>query len=225
MKTLFAGLLLLSYGGNALAYEEPKYDIVGIYEDFELRHYAPYIVAETAVSGDFDKVGNKAFRILFDYISGDNRKKIKIPMTAPVNQSPEIASGEKIAMTAPVAQTPLPERRDSYTFSFIMPSKYTLDTLPEPQDPRIRLRQVKARLMAARSYSGTWSEKRYRRNEAALMQAVKAAGLTTVGEPIFARYNSPFALWFLRRNEVLVEVKEERTGEQGAEADAVWLQR
>jgi hypothetical protein len=119
-------------------------------------------------------------------------------------------SGEKIQMTAPVVQAPQGKDQGSYIFSFIMPSKYTLETLPEPEDPRIKLRQVKAKLLAARTYSGTWSEQRYRDNEAALLEAVKAAGLTAVGEPIFARYNSPFTLWFLRRNEVLLEVNAER---------------
>jgi len=189
-----------------LAYEQPNYDIVRKYDGFELRQYAPYIVAETLVSGDFDKVGNEAFRILVRYISGNNRKKIEIPMTAPVNQSPEMNAGEKIKMTAPVVQAPQGRNQGSYVFSFIMPSQYRLETLPEPEDPRIKLRQVKARLLAARTYSGTWSERRYRENEAALLEAAKAAGLTAVGEPIFARYNSPFTLWFLRRNEVLVEV-------------------
>jgi hypothetical protein len=201
--------VLLFYGGMALAYEQPKYDIVKKYNGFELRRYAPYIVAETVVSGNFDDVGNKAFRILFRYISGDNLKKVEIPMTAPVNQIPVVKSGEKIAMTAPVVQTPQGNNKDTYVFSFVMPSKYTLETLPVPEDPRIRLRQVKARLLAARTYSGTWSERRYKQNEAALLEAVRAAGLTVVGEPTFARYNSPFTLWFMRINEVLVEVKEE----------------
>ena len=214
MKLIFVAFMLLFSGEAAFAYEQPKYEIVKIYKGFELRRYAPYIVAETVVSGKFDDAGNKAFRILFKYISGDNLKKTEIPMTAPVNQSPAIESGEKIEMTAPVEQTPDGENSDSYVFSFIMPSKYTLDTLPIPADPRIKLRQVKSRLLAARTYSGTWSEKRYRENETALLEAVKAAGFTAVGEPIFARYNSPFSLWFLRKNEVLLEVEEERDIQQ-----------
>lgn len=209
MKAFLAIAVMLFYGGTVLAYEEPKYDIVRKYEGFEVRRYAPYIVAETVISGDFGKVGNEAFRILVKYISGDNRKETKIPMTAPVSQSPVMESGEKISMTAPVVQAPQGPNKDSYVFSFIMPAKYTLDTLPEPKDPRIRLRRVESRVLAARTYSGTWSEKRYRNNEAALLEALEAAGLTAVGEPIFARYNSPFRLWFLRRNEVLVEVKAE----------------
>jgi hypothetical protein len=88
----------------------------------------------------------------------------------------------------------------------MMPSGYSLETLPRPTDSRVRLRRIDGRLMAARTYSGTWSEDRYRENETELLRVVKAAGLQPLGVPVFARYNSPFTLWFLRRNEVLVEV-------------------
>ncbi len=208
MKLFFVAFTLFFAVGAAFAYEQPKYEIVKIYDRFELRRYSPYIVAETVVSGKFDDAGNKAFRILFKYISGDNLKKTEIPMTAPVNQSPAIEGGEKIEMTAPVEQTPHRKTVDTYVFSFVMPSKYTMETLPSPADPRVKLRQVKSRLLAALTYSGTWSEKRYRQHEAALLEAVKSAGFATVGEPIFARYNSPFTLWFLRKNEVLVELED-----------------
>jgi len=200
--------MLLFAGAAAFAYEQSKFEIVKIYNGFELRRYSPYIVAETVVSGKFDDAGNKAFRILFKYISGDNLKKTEIPMTAPVNQSPATDAGEKIEMTAPVEQTHQGKNADTYVVSFVMPSRYTLETLPSPSDLRIKIREVKSRLLAALTYSGTWSEKRYRQHEAALLEAVKTAGLITIGEPSFARYNSPFALWFLRKNEVLVEVEE-----------------
>jgi len=212
MKLFFVAFVLLFAVGAALAYEQPKYEIVKKYDGFELRRYTPYIVAETVVSGEFDDAGNKAFRILFKYISGDNLKKTEIPMTAPVNQSPATEAGEKIEMTAPVEQTSQGKNSGTYVISFIMPSNYTIETLPVPSDPRIKLQQVKSRLLAALTYSGTWSEKRYRQHEAALLEAVKNAGMITIGEPIFARYNSPFTLWFLRKNEVLVEV------EQGTDA-------
>ena len=133
MRSFLAAVIVLIYGGLAVAYEQPKYHINGKYDDFELRSYAPYVVAETVVSGSFDEAGNKAFRILFKYISGDNVKKTEIPMTAPVNQSPVTESGEKIEMTAPVEQTPHRKNTDTYLFSFIMPSKYTRETLPVRQ--------------------------------------------------------------------------------------------
>jgi hypothetical protein len=208
MKTLCA-LFFLSVGVAVMAYEEPHYEVVKRYSEFELRQYDAYLVAETEVSGDFGEVGNRAFRVLADFIGGKNRKKEEISMTAPVEQRPANGSSEQIAMTSPVTQARKPGagEQGSYVFSFVMPKKYTLATLPEPLDSRIRVREVPGRLIAARTYSGTWSEKAYQENELALFQAMQEATLQPVGHPVFARYNSPFALWFLRRNEVLVEVK------------------
>jgi hypothetical protein len=126
-------------------------------------------------------------------------------MTAPVSQRP--AAGERIEMTAPVVQRP--ERgADGETFvvGFVMPSRFSLETLPEPVDSRVRLREVPSKLMAVRRYSGRWTESAYRENEARLLSAVEETGLSPVAAPVYARYNSPFSLWFMRRNEVMVEV-------------------
>jgi hypothetical protein len=198
---------LVFVGDQAVANEQPQYEVLQRYEGFELRRYQPFIVAETQVSGDFEDVGNEAFRILAGYIFGNNQGSEKIAMTAPVNQTPAKGAGEKIEMTAPVTQIPRPGAAGTYTFTFMMPSKYTLETLPRPTDARVSLRKIESRRMAARTYSGTWSEERYRANETALLAAVRAAGLHPAGAPVFARYNSPFKLWFLRRNEVLVEIQ------------------
>jgi hypothetical protein len=187
-----------------MAAEETPYEVIRQYSGFELRRYSPYLVAETRVTGKFEEVGNQAFRVLFGYISGDNRRNERIAMTAPVTQEPD---GEKIQMTTPVIQAPAADGgANTYTLAFVMPSKYTMDTLPQPVDSRITLRPVPARWMAARRFSGTWSEDNYRRNEKALLEDVTAAGLQIAGEPLYARYNSPFTLWFLRRNEAMVEV-------------------
>lgn len=200
---LFSVLLT---GSKAMALEQPDYRLVATYPEFELRRYAPYLVAETEVTGEFDEVGNQAFRILADYIFGNNRARERMDMTAPVNQRP--VEGEKIPMTAPVTQAPRDQSSGTYALSFVMPSRYTLETLPEPVDPRVSLRAVPARLMAARRYMGRWTEANYRDNETALLKAVEAAGLHPVAAPVYARYNSPFSLPFLRRNEVLVEIAE-----------------
>jgi hypothetical protein len=203
---LFTGALLL-FGADAMAIEEPAYDVVETHPEFELRRYQPFLVAETSVTGDFDDVGGEAFRILADYIFGNNRAQTKMAMTAPVNQRRAPAQPERLAMTAPVTQRPAAGGADgSYVVSFIMPSGYTLETLPEPNDLRVSLRRQPPRLMAARRYSGWWSEASYREEEARLLRAVEEAGLTPVAAPVYARYNSPFSLWFLRRNEVMVEV-------------------
>ena len=207
MKLLLTGIVLLLAGGTAVATEEPTYEVVKQYEAFELRRYAPQLLAETEVTGEFKEVGNQAFRILADFIFGNNRRQEKISMTAPVSMQPA-GEGEKIAMTAPVTMTPKEgeAQRGTYVFSFVMPAHFTRATLPQPVNPKVHIREAPARLMAARRYSGTWSEARYREQESILLKAVAQAGLPTVGPPVFARYNAPFTLWFLRRNEVLIEV-------------------
>jgi hypothetical protein len=201
------GVLLMLGGANAMAIEEPKYDVVQTFAEFELRRYAPYLVAETEVTGDFDEVGNTAFRILADYIFGNNKAQEKMEMTAPVNQRAESGTSEKMEMTAPVTQRPADgTQAETFILSFVMPSRYSLETLPEPLDPRVRLRVEPAKLMAVRRYSGRWTQSNYRKNEILLLGAVEKADLRPVTTPVYARYNSPFSLWFLRRNEVLVEV-------------------
>ena len=121
-------------------------------------------------------------------------------MTAPVSQG---SQSEKIAMTAPVTQQRVNEQ---WAVSFMMPASSTLETLPAPEDPQVTLRQVPARRMAAVRYSGSWSEKGYHRNREKLESWMRGKGFAPAGYPVWARYNSPFSLWFLRRNEVLVPV-------------------
>lgn len=197
-------LLLLSAfflgSRTAMALEEAKYKVLERAEDFELRQYEPRIEAETLVEGDFKDVGNEGFRRLYDYISGKNRKQQTIPMTAPVSQE---ASSEKIPMTAPVNQAQVGGK---WRITFLMPSQYSMETLPQPLDPRVQLTKVPGLLMAALSYSGTWSRGRYEGKENRLKELIRQKGLKMVGDPVFARYNPPFMPWFLRRNEVLIPV-------------------
>ena len=183
-----------------MAIEEAKYAVLEREGDFELRQYDPQIVAETLVEGDFQEVGNEGFRRLYDYISGKNRKQQAIPKTAPVCQE---EASEKIPMTAPVNQEQVGGK---WRITFLMPPQYTLETLPEPLDARVKLTKVPGKLMAALSYSGTWSRGRYEDKEKRLKELIRQRGLKIVGEPVFARYNPPFMPWFLRRNEVLIPV-------------------
>jgi hypothetical protein len=187
--------------GEGMALEEAKYTVIMKEESFELRQYEPHVIAETMVEGDFDKAGNEGFRRLFKYISGENQKKQSIAMTAPVSQD---AGSEKIAMTAPVSQE---QKGGQWRIAFVMPSEYTMDTLPQPVDPKVILRQAPARRMAAVTYSGSWSKARYEEHKALLEAFIQKKKLQPLGEPVLARYNSPFTLWFLRRNEVLVPVQ------------------
>lgn len=203
-RAIIAALFLLSsIASTAMAIEEAPYKVIKSDGMFELRDYAPQVLAEIIVDGDLEGAGSKAFRPLFDYISGANQARSKMAMTAPVSQEP---SGEKIAMTAPVGQQQV---EGQWAVSFMMPAAYTMDTLPAPVDPRIALRQVPARRVAAVRYSGFWSEAKYLLHKEKLAQWIAANGLAASGEPIWARYNAPFTLWFLRRNEVLIPVTSE----------------
>lgn len=136
--------------------EKAKYIVIEKEGKFEIRQYPSHIIAVTIVEADFDEAGNVAFRRLFNYISGENRKSKSIAMTIPVNQKNR---SEKIAMTAPVNQQNF---KGKYVVSFLMPSKYTMETLPEPLDSNVRLREVSSRMIAAIRYSGLWSRKKYK---------------------------------------------------------------
>jgi hypothetical protein len=200
IRIILAAAFIIIGAMDAMAIEEATYKVVKKDNKFEIRDYASHILAETVVEGDFEEAGNKAFNVLFGYISGDNRSREKLAMTAPVSQEPK---GEKIRMTAPVGQQRVQE---SWAVSFMMPASYTLETLPEPEDPKVTLRQVPARRMAAVRYSGFWNEKGYLRYKLELESWIREKGLTIMGDPIWARYNAPFTPWFLRRNEILIPV-------------------
>jgi len=174
----------------AMAIEEPEFEVLQSNDDYEVRMYAPHIVAEVDVEGDDGDPGRAAFRILAGYIFGDNEAETKMSMTAPVTSQ---AGGEG--------------EGELYTYAFFMESEYTMETLPKPMDARIRLVEKPARVVAARRYSGSWSTSNYQKNESVLMAALANDGVVLSGEPYLARYNSPFTLWFMRRNELLVEVE------------------
>jgi len=206
----FAALTLT--GANAMAIEEPRYEVLASTDDYEVRRYDSYIIAETDVEGSYKTSGNKAFRILAGYIFGDNQASEKMAMTAPVGSRPADDS-VKMNMTAPVASAPSEDAADSYTYSFVMENKYSLETLPVPNDPRVRLRVVPERTVAVHRYSGSWSETNYLKHERVLLDALADDGVSTLGAPVSARYNAPFTPWFMRRNEVMIEIDEDFSSE------------
>lgn len=181
-----------------MAVDEPRFTVVRTADDFEVRRYAPYIVAETVVGTTAEDAGSQGFRVLAGYIFGANKGARKIEMTAPVAQTPV-----KIAMTAPVAQSVDP---GGYLVQFAMPAEWTLDTLPEPDDARVRLRAIPARTLAVRKYSGTWTQGNYDENVQKLKSALEQAGLRWHGDPISAKYDPPWIPWFMRRNEIWLEL-------------------
>jgi len=198
---LLISMLFLSEASMGI--EQPKFNVLKTDGDFALREMVSYAVAETEVRASFKEAGNIAFWKLLRYIQGQNQGRQEIPMTAPVGMRTPGAA-EKLAMTAPVSQT-LSEK--GYIVSFALPSTYTAETAPQPNDPLVTLRQIPTRKIAVITYSGGWAESRYEKKKTALLQWISAQGLQAKGEPILARYNSPFTLWFLRHNEVQVEIE------------------
>ncbi len=195
----------------AMAIEEPQYRVVERDGAYELRDYSAYLLAETRIEASFLDAGNVAFSRLFRYISGNNVGREKISMTAPVTQaaaSSQAASragtGERIAMTAPVNQV---ADGAGFLVGFVVPAKYTRETVPQPLDPSVRIREVPAQLTATWRYSGRWTEANFRVAQQELGAVLRARGLVVAGEPVIARYNPPFMPTFLRRNEVLVPVR------------------
>lgn len=195
---------LLTLPGVAMATEEPKFTILNQVDNFELRRYDSQIVAQTWVTGDQKQVGNKGFRILADYIFGNNTapsgESSKIGMTAPVKMQPQTSTSAKIAMTAPVA---MQENEGKWRVRFVMPSQYTMQTLPKPNNSAVSIIEVPAKNYGVIKFSGLVGEEKVATKTAQLKEWMQ--NLNIVGTPEMARYNPPWTLPFMRRNEIMIE--------------------
>lgn len=190
-----------------MATEEPKFDILSKEGDFELRLYAPMLVAETLVSGSQDEASSRGFRVIASYIFGDNKSAAagaqKIAMTAPVLLERQNA-GQKINMTAPVTMDKI---GDQWRVHFVMPSQYKIADLPTPNNPAVTLREIQASKYAAVRFSGFSGEEKVAAKTKELTDWVIARGHAAINTPQLARYDPPWTLPFMRRNEILVEIR------------------
>lgn len=184
-----------------MAIEEAKYDVIEKDGAFEIRQYQAHIVAETYVDSNFEEAGNIGFRRLFSYIDGNNTLKASIEMTSPVSQE---KNSEKISMTAPVN---LQDLSGTYRITFLMPSKYTMETIPRPLDENVKIKREEGRIIATYKYSGGWGKNKYEKMKQKLLSIISSRNIKTIGEPVFARYNSPLMPWLFRRNEILIEIE------------------
>ncbi len=182
--------------------EQQPYDVVRSTDHYELRRYPACVVAEVVVDGEFEAAGSLGFRPLLEYIGGKNRSRESLAMTAPVVQQ------SKLAMTAPVIQSP--GARGEHVIAFVLPRSVSAESAPVPTDTRVRVRELPPSLTAVARYSGRWSESSYRQRVRELLTAIENDGWVPVGEPRFARFDPPFKPWFLRRNEVHIDVAEAR---------------
>lgn len=195
--TVLVGCVLL--GPLMSNVEQPNYEIESSLDSYEIRRYDPMIVAEVSLNGSREESISTGFRLLADYIFGNNIVEERIAMTAPVQQE----RSEKIAMTAPVQQQ---EVDGAWNVRFVMPSQYSMETLPKPRNQRVALRQIPSKRYVVITFSGTNSDANIKKNEQRLKAYIEANALQTVGSPKYAFYNPPWTLPFLRRNEILIEL-------------------
>ena len=179
--------------------EQAKYTVVQSDDDFEIRDYAPSIAAEVEVSGERKEAISEGFKIIADYIFGNNQSSGKVAMTAPVIQE----QSQSIAMTAPVIQEGAGK---SWKVRFIMPSQYTLETLPKPNNASVKIAELPTKRFAVIRFSGVPDNEDLNQKTQQLRDWLKKQTLKATGEPIYAFYNPPWTLPFLRRNEVMIEV-------------------
>ncbi len=212
LASLVLGLGLL-WIKPAMAIEEPKYEVVTADAQFEVRHYAPILIAETIVEGDMDAASSKGFRLIADFIFGNNQqsdsdKKAKIAMTAPVTVEPQ---SSKIAMTAPVTVEPQAAESSmkiakTWRINFVMPSQYTLATIPKPKNNAVTLREVPSKYFIVHKYSGFNTVSRVQSKTDEAVEWATKRSYKIIGIPQLSRYDPPWTLPMFRRNEIMIEI-------------------
>ena len=201
-KNFLISLFSLMIAGNAMAIEEPKFEQLSKDGNIEVRRYAPLIVAEVTVDGDMDAASSQGFRLIADFIFGNNRA---------AGATAEKAS-DKIAMTAPVTAEPLAAEGESsmsanrWRIHFVMPSQYSMANLPVPNNAAVTIRELPARTFAALVYSGFNGTSKIQQRTDELMAWLKSKKLQPLGSPQLSRYDAPWVLPMFRRNEIMVEI-------------------
>ena len=183
--------------------EQPEYRVVSSQGAIEIRAYPSMIAAEANVKGERQAAIREGFRLIAGYIFGGNGPRAKIDMTAPVQQQARPA-GETIAMTAPVTQQ---ANDGAWMVRFIMPKSWTMETLPVPSDPRVKLVAVAAKTIAAIRFSGWAGDAAIRDKTEELNRFIADRKLMVIGQPLMAFYNPPWTLPFFRRNEIMLEIE------------------
>lgn len=207
LGALVIGILLWVIGSYVVVWsiEEPAYTVIEQNNDYEIREYEAYILAKTTVTGNYNDATREGFRVIADYIFGNNTKSESIAMTAPVLESPVQNSSEKIAMTVPVLETT--SKDSTRTIAFVLPSKYTLATLPKPNNNAVTLTQIPSRKVAVLSFTWYPTEQRVEAKKKLLNDYLKRDNKVIVGDIETARYNPPLSMPLTLRNEILIPIK------------------
>ncbi len=181
--------------------EQAEYSVIKKSKGYEIREYPSHIIAQTIVEGTYREAMNIGFRIITRYIFGDNTKKESIAMTAPVKEQKFVS--EKIAMTAPVQ---LGFEGKSRVVSFVMPKSFSLETLPVPNDSRVKLVKVSPKKMAVLRFSWSRNSNRISKMEKKLLSALLRDKIKIIGNPLYAGYNAPWTPPWMTRNEIMIEI-------------------
>ena len=185
-----------------MATEEISFNVVKEEGDIQIRAYDEAVAAVVEVEGERRDSISRAFRILFDYIGGNNMAAKEIAMTAPVSQE---KSSQEIPMTTPVSQ--IQSADGKWQVAFYMPNDFTYSTTPKPLDERVEIKRVASKQMAAIVFSGRGSDENLAEHEQILREYLKDNNLKRDSTPLYAFYDHPLVPWFMRRNEVLFELR------------------
>jgi hypothetical protein len=184
----------------AMATEEPSYRIVVQLEPFEIRQYPPMIVAQVEVPGDLSEASSAGFRLIANYIFGNN---ISVRDGGLTTAEP---APEKIAMTVPVIAEGKGGQK-TWLIQFVMPKQYTMDTLPKPNNPQVKLLPMGPQKLAVIRFTGFISDDKVQEKTAELMAWIKSRNEIALGNPRLARYNPPWSIPWMRRNEILIPIQ------------------
>lgn len=210
LATVMAGVLCLFFTTGCSIFgirtsEEASYHVIAKYGNIEIREYGEFVVIETDVEASYDEAGSIAFKKLFAYISGENGSQTKIAMTAPVvSREGSALDGEKVAMTSPVIGE---KQGQGWRYSFVLPAGYTLENAPVPSNPEVKLAVMPRKKVAVIRYSGPWKERAMHEKSEELIEWIRINGLERLSTPRSAGYDPPWTLSFLRRNEIMIDVK------------------
>lgn len=205
MKLIYSILLTILVTGCSVVgirnYEEPNYKVVLQEDKFEVREYSDVLVAQSTSPGDYKQSSGNNFERLAGYIFGKNQSKEKMDMTTPVLQEQQ---SEKMDMTVPVYQQ---QSDSSWTMTFVLPSKYTLETVPQPLDENVNVTVLEQVKVATLQFSGSMNEKNILTHTQLLQAWVNKNGLQAVAKPYSAAYDPPWTLPILRRNEIHIPIQ------------------
>ncbi len=211
MASIFIAIIVIlalwsAWGFFGSRVEQADYTVIKTTKDYQIREYPSHIVAQTTVEGSFKESMNSGFSIVAGYIFGANTKKQSIAMTAPVISHTKVEDkvSQNIAMTAPVVMT---KDNGSETISFGMPRSYTLETLPTPTDPRVKIVMIPTKKYAVMRFTGYRSDEKIKSMQEKLRSALARDGVETEGSVAYAGYNAPGTPPWMTRNEVLIEIK------------------